>query len=107
MPAGRQVLDRSGQGLIMKRSAAGHITRLLPVTDHTRMLFTIARKTWLLRFVCAAMTEAPPMARQCQPTHRSVADCMGTLKLRQTELFIFPTITVAARVRSSFRKITA
>src|SRR6266487_4072955 len=94
MPAGHQVLDRSDQALITKRLAADRIMRLLHLTAHTRMRFTIARKIWSLRFVCAAMTEAPPMARPCQLTRRSVADCTGTLKSHLTEQSIFP-ITAA------------
>src|SRR5919197_4424780 len=46
MPAGHPVLARWGQALIMRRLEAGHITRLLRHTAHTRMLFIIARKTW-------------------------------------------------------------
>src|SRR5438309_11509118 len=106
MLAGRQVLDHSDPALITKRLAADRIMRLLRLTARIRMLFTIARKTWSLRFVCAAMTVAPPMARRCQLTHRNAADCTATLKSRLTEQFIFPTITVAARARWLFQKIT-
>ncbi len=107
MLAGHQVLGRSDQALIMRPSAAGHITRLLPLTDHIRMLFTIARKIWSLRFVCAATTVAPPMAHQYQPTPRNAADCTGTLKSRLTEQFIFPITVAVAQAQWSFRKTTA
>src|SRR5206468_6389187 len=107
MQAGHPVLARWGQALIMRRSAADHITRLLRPTAHTRTLFIIARKTWSLRFVCAATTEAPHMARQYPPTRRNAEDCTGTLKSRPTERFIFLTTAVAARGPWSFRKITA
>src|SRR5256885_8470152 len=107
MPAGHRVLAHSAPASIMKRSAAAHITRLLPVTDHTRMLFTIARKIWSLRFVCAATTVAPPMAHQYQPTPRNAADCTGTLKSRLTEQFIFPITVAVAQAQWSFRKTTA
>src|SRR6266487_5524623 len=107
MLAGHQVLGRSGPGLIMKRSAADHIMRLLRLTVHTRMQFIIARKTWSLLFVCAATTEAPPMARQYPPTRRNAADCTGTLKSHRTEPFTFRTTAVVARGRWSFQKTTA
>src|SRR6266568_7431404 len=107
MLAGHQVLGRSGPGLIMKRSAADHIMRLLRLTVHTRMQFIIARKTWSLRFVCAATTEAPPMARQYPPTRRNAAACTGTLKSHLTEQFIFPITAAVAQAPSSFRKTTA
>src|SRR5437764_15475251 len=106
MLAGRQVLDRSGQVSTMRRSAAGLIMRLLPVTGHTRMLFTIARRIWSLRFVCAAMTEAPPMARRCPLTRRSAADYTGTLKSHRTEQCIFRITAAAAQAPWLFQKIT-
>src|SRR6266478_6876603 len=107
MLAGHQVLGRSDQALIMRPSAAGHITRLLHLTDHIRMLFTIARKIWSLRFVCAATTVAPPMAHQYQPTPRNAADCTAMLKSRLTERFIFQITAAVARVPWLFQKIMA
>src|SRR5882724_12255626 len=95
--AGRQALDRSDQGLITRRSAADHITPLLRRTARIRMRFTIARKIWSLRFVCAAMTAAPRMGHQCQLTRRSAAGYMGMLKSHPTEQFIFPITVVVAQ----------
>src|SRR5438874_11129193 len=91
----------------MRRSVAGHIIRLLRLTAHTRMPFIIAPKTWLLRFVCAAMMEASLTDHQYLPTRVNAVDCMDMLKLRPTEPFICPTTVVAARARSLFQKITA
>src|ERR1700756_4330960 len=99
MPAGHQVLGRSVLASIMRRSVAGRIMRLLLLTALTRMRFIIARKTWSLRFACAATTEAPPMGHRYQPTRRSAAEYTATLKLLPTEQFIFPITAVAARVR--------
>src|SRR6267378_8066140 len=107
MLAGQQAPGRSALALIMRRSAAGPITRLLRLTAHTRTLFIIARKTWSLRFVCAATTEAPPTARRYQPTRRNAADCTGTLKSHRTERFTFRTTAVVAPAPWSFRKTTA
>src|SRR5438477_10390846 len=107
MLGGRQAPDRSGQGLIMKRSAAGLTTRQHLLTGRTRTLFTIVRKTWSRRFVCAVMTAAPPMARQYQPTRRNAADCTVTLKSRRTEQFIFPITAALAQAPWLFQKITA
>src|SRR5438309_3410242 len=107
MLTGHQVLDRSEQALITRRSGEAQITRRLHVTAHTRTQFIIARKTWSLRFVCAAMMAAPLMARRCQPTRRNAADCTATLKSRLTEQFIFPITAVVARAQSWFRKTTA
>ena len=106
MPAGRPVLDRSDLVSTTRRSAAARTIRLLRLTARTRTLFIIARKIWLPRFVCAAMTEAPPMARQSRPTRRNAADCTGTLKSHLTEQFICPITAAAAQAPSSFRKIT-
>src|SRR5438552_8786453 len=107
MPAGHQAPDRSALASIMRRSAAGPIMRLLPLTAHTRTLFIIAHKIWSLRFVCAAMTGAPPMARRYQPTRRNAADYSGTLKSRLTEQFTFLTTAVVAQAPSLFQKIMA
>src|SRR5438552_18108458 len=96
MLAGRQVLDHSGPALITRRSAADRIMRLLPLTARIRMLFTIARRIWSLRFVCAAITEAPRMARRCPLTRRSAADYTRTLKSHRTEQCIFRTTAAAA-----------
>src|SRR6266516_845374 len=106
MLAGHQVLGRSGPGLIMRRSAADHITRLLLLTAHTRMQFIIARKTWSLRFVCAATTEAPHMARQYRPTRRNAEDCTVTLRSHLTEQSIFPITAALELGPLSFRKTT-
>src|SRR6266436_8653509 len=99
MLAGHQVPDRSALVSIMRQSAAGHITRLLHLTARIRMQFIIAHKIWSLRFVCAAMTEARPTARQYPPTPHNAADCMGMLKSHRTEQFIFRTTVVVARAR--------
>ena len=107
MLAGHQVLVRLGRALITRQLAAARITHLLRLTAHIRMLFTIAHKTWLLPFVCAATTEAQAMAHQCLPTRRSAVDCMVMLKSHRTERFTFLIIAVAALARSSFQKITA
>src|SRR6266404_6212815 len=104
MLAGRQVLDHSDPALITRRSAAGHITRPLHLTAHTRMQFIIARKTWSLRFVCAAMMAAPLTAHRYLPTRRNAADCTATSRSRPTEQFIFPITAVAGPEPSSFRK---
>src|SRR5437867_10454032 len=106
MLVGHQVLGRSALALIMRRSAAGRIMRLLRLTAHTRMLFIIVRRIWLLRFVCEATTEAPPTDRQCQPTRRNAADCTGTLKSHRTERFIFQITAAVARAPSLFQKTT-
>src|SRR5438067_234008 len=107
MLAGHQVLDRSDQALITRPSAAAHIMRLLLLTARIRMLFTIARKTWSLRFVCVAMMAAPPMARRCQPTRRNAADCTATLKSHLTEQSIFPITAAVVQAPSLFQKIMA
>src|SRR5947208_3494584 len=107
MRVGHQVPDHSDRALITRRSAAGHITRLLPVTAHTQMQFIIARKTWSLRFVCAAMTEAPLTARRYRPTRLNAAGCMVTSKSRLTEQFIFQITAAVARAPWLFQKITA
>jgi hypothetical protein len=91
----------------MRQSAVATIIRLFRLTAHTPTLFTIARKTWSLLFVCAAMMAAPHMDLQYQPTPRSAAACTDTLKSHRTELFIFLTIIVVAQAPSSFRKTMA
>src|SRR6266480_1350564 len=96
--AGQQVRDRSALALIMKRLAAGPITPRLRLTAHTRTRFITARKTWSLRFACAAMTAAPPMVPQFRPTPRNAAGCMGTEKSRRTVPFTFLTTTALAVV---------
>jgi len=76
--AGHQPLGRSAPVLTMKRLVVGHITHLFRLTVRTRTPFIIARKTWSLRFVCAAMTVAPHTDLQYRPIRRNVADCTGT-----------------------------